>query len=480
MNTLVLRVELDGEVSFRAAIARAREAALGAYAHQDVPFEQVVAELAPERDLSRSPLFQVMLTLQSPGSRGGPRHEAPGGDPRLAPTLALRPAAAPATTAKLDLFLSLVEGEGGLAGAFEYATDLFDAGTIERLVERLRGCSRRWWPRPDRPVGDIEVILPDERRRLLEAWSGTVVDAAGGATVPDLFEAQAEATPDAIAVTHAGEEISYGELGRRADQLAAFLRARGVGPDVPVGICLARGVPLVLAILAVFKAGGAYLSLDPEYPADRLAFMLADARPPVLLTQASLAGAPAAPGAEVVHLDTAWERVAAVASTRPSREALRPGCLAYLVYTSGSTGKPKGVAMTHRPLVNLIRWQRAVSPGALRTLQFASPSFDVCFQELFSTWASGGALVLVGEETRRDPERLLRHLDEARVERLFAPPVALYQLAEAARAGGDAPRGLREVIAAGEALQIGPRSSSCSSGRAPRCATSTAPRRRTS
>jgi amino acid adenylation domain-containing protein len=445
MNTLAMRVALDGRASFHDVVARAKASALGAYAHQEIPFEQIVADLAPERDLSRAPIFQAMLTVQTAGVTR----------PSLA-GLTVAHTSVPATTAKFDLLLSIVEDGGVLAGAFEFATDLFDLPTVERLIAHLRAILEAAAAAPKKPIGELDLLPEDERHRLLTEWNGPAAEVSRDTVVADLFEAQARVTPDAIAVTFAGEELTYAALDARADRLASFLRAHGVGPDVPVGICVERGIPLVLSILATFKAGGAYLSLDPEYPADRLAFMVADAKPPVLLTQASLAGAVPAGGATVLRLDTEWDRVAREPAARPSRADVRPSHLGYLIYTSGSTGKPKGVAMTQGPLVNLIAWQKRVSPGAFRTLQFASPSFDVCFQEIFSTWASGGTLVLVAEDVRRDPARLWQRIAEAHVERLFVPPVALYQLAEAAASMSDPPR-VREVITAGEALQIGPR-----------------------
>jgi amino acid adenylation domain-containing protein/non-ribosomal peptide synthase protein (TIGR01720 family) len=348
-------------------------------------------------------------------------------------------------------------GERELDVEIEYDRRRFSEATMDALVGHLTTLLVALAEDPDRQVGDLAMLTADERRRLLVDWNGAAADYPRDLCVPDLFEAQADRTPDAIAVTFGGESLTYAELDRRANQLASFLRARGVGPDVPVALCLSRGIPLSLSILATFKAGGAYLSLDPEYPADRLAFMMADARPPVLLTEARLAGVVPAGGATVLRLDVEWDRVASEPAARPARPDLGPDHLAYLIYTSGSTGKPKGVAMTQRPLVNLVHWQRAVSPGAFRTLQFASSSFDVCFQEHFCTWATGGALVLVGEEARRDAEQLWQRIAEASVERIFVPPVALYQLAEALASIGATPRSLREVITAGEALQIGPR-----------------------
>jgi len=250
-------------------------------------------------------------------------------------------------------------------------------------------------------------------------------------SVHGLFEEQAAKTPDSIAVSFGDERLTYGELNARADSLAAYLRSRGLGRDGVAGIRLERGVPAMVAALGILKAGGAYLPLDPAYPKERLDFMIEDSRASLLID----ADLPVQPGV-------------------PTGVSSDPEDLAYVIYTSGSTGKPKGVAMPHRPLLNLLAWQESVLPGPARTLQFAPLSFDVSFQEMFSTWRGGGELVLIADADRRDPARLLSLLASRRIERLFLPFVALQQLAEAA---GPVPESLRDVITAGEQLRITPR-----------------------
>ena len=274
-------------------------------------------------------------------------------------------------------------------------------------------------------------------------------------SVVDLVERQAAQTPDQLAVECGSEYLSYGTLDQRANHLAALLQEMGVGSDVPVAICLPRSLDMTIAVLGVLKAGGAYLPLDPEYPAERLAFMLADARPAVVLAHASTVVQLARADVPIVRVDAAGSRLSAVREHAPSR-ASSPDHLAYIIYTSGSTGKPKGVAMVHRALLNLLEWQgQASSCGAGdKTLQLAPLSFDVSFQEMFSTWASGGTLVLTDEETRADPARLLEQVNRTGVRRLFLPFVALQQLAEVAVRRGPMPVGLREVITAGEALRV--------------------------
>lgn len=277
----------------------------------------------------------------------------------------------------------------------------------------------------------------------------------GQSSVVDLVERQAAETPDLIAVEYRTERLSYATLDQRANHLAARLQELGVKPDVPVAICLPRSVDMTIAVLGVLKAGGAYLPLDPEYPPERLAFMLADAHPVVALAHASTVVRLARTDVPILRVDAAGGRLSAEREQAPAR-ASSPDHLAYIIYTSGSTGRPKGVAMVHRALLNLLDWQgqASVCGKGDKTVQLAPLSFDVSFQEMFATWASGGTLVLTDEETRADPARLLEQVDRASVRRLFLPFVALQQLAEVAVRRGLLPVGLREVITAGEALRI--------------------------
>ncbi len=281
-----------------------------------------------------------------------------------------------------------------------------------------------------------------------------------GREVHRLFEARAACTPDAPAVTLADETLTYGALNRTANQLARHLRACGIGPDALVGICLERSPEALVAIMAVLKAGGAYVPLDPAYPEERLTYMLENSGARVLITQAAMVREwPAGlrtvhlGGSGGLHLDAYDDRDLDAAA---SNDAADP--LAYVIYTSGSTGRPKGVAMGHGPLMNLLRWQARICPlePGSRVLQFAPLSFDVSFQEIFSTLGEGGTLALISEGLRRDPRGLLRLIAREGITRVFVPPVMLYQLAEQHAAGEPAPRALRQVITAGEALRITP------------------------
>ncbi|MFQ5906231.1 MAG: amino acid adenylation domain-containing protein, partial [bacterium] len=322
---------------------------------------------------------------------------------------------------------------------------------------------------PEQRLSKLPLLTEAERHQLLVEWNDTRTDYPGDSCIHQLFEAQVERTPEKIAVVFEDHQLTYSELNARANQLAHYLRKSGVGPEVLVGICVERSLEMVIGLLGILKAGGAYVPLDPTYPRERLAFMLADAQVPVLLTQERLAegfsehsacdllmraGTPALPG-EVVCLDADWEVIAQESEENPISGASAEN-LAYVSYTSGSTGKPKGVAMNHRPLCNLIWWQLQSSTlsGGARTLQFASLSFDVSFQVIFSTWCSGGTLILISRQLQRDAVGLLHFLTEESVERLFLPFVALHQLAQVADSRGSIPTSLREIIAAGEQLQI--------------------------
>ncbi|MFZ0751733.1 MAG: amino acid adenylation domain-containing protein, partial [Pyrinomonadaceae bacterium] len=297
-------------------------------------------------------------------------------------------------------------------------------------------------------------IAPPERRLLLIEWNDTAVNYSKAKTVHQLFETQVERSPDAVALVYEGEQLSYQELNGRANQLAHHLCEIGVGVDARVGVCVGRSFEMVVAVLGVLKAGAAYVPLDPAYPEERLALMLDDSQVEVLLTQQHLASRFPAHRLRVVCLDFDWEAISRQRDQLPAPVATADN-LAYVIYTSGSTGRPKGVAMPHGPLVNLVQWQiaRSADGPPPRTLQFASLSFDVSFQEIFSTLCAGGSLVLISEEARRDGRELLRTLTDEKVERLCLPFVALSYLAEAAEADGIWPQSLRQIMSAGEQLK---------------------------
>ncbi|HEX6864906.1 MAG TPA: amino acid adenylation domain-containing protein, partial [Thermoanaerobaculia bacterium] len=435
-----LRADLSGGPEFREALRRVREATLAAYAHQELPFERLVDSLQPERSLAHSPLFQVMLVLQNAPQR---RLELPG--------LTLSPYPAESGTSRFDLLLNVNEADGALLGDLEYSRDLFDPATILRLFGHLRTLAEGAVSHPEARLSELPLLSLPEIHQIRHEWNDT---AAADPVLPllELFAAQVKHAPNRPAVTFGEERWSYSELGSRAAALARRLRGLGAGVDSLVAVCLDRSLEMAAAVLGVLEAGAAVLPLDPAYPRQRLGLMLADSGAPLLLTRQSLLAALPEPQARVLCLDEWPEEPSASPGDLPR---VPPETLAYVIYTSGSTGRPKGTGLSRGALANLIHWQlrTAPLPPGARVLQLAPLSFDVSFQEMFSTWASGGTLVLVPEETRRDPEALLDLLAAHRVRRMFLPFVALQQICEAA-GRREVPRDLKEIRTAGEQLRI--------------------------
>ncbi len=438
VNTLVIRVDLIETMTGRDLLAQLRGTCLEAFRHQDVPFERLVEALQPERDLSFPPLFQCMFILQN--------QNAPTSDLRMGD---LRMTMIPQDTggSMFDLTLKLEEVGDGLAGELEYNTDLFDAPTIERFVTRyatlLEGLTRT----PDRPVATFSLLDADERRQVLEDWNATG-RAAPARTLPDLFAAQARRAPDRIAVELDGACVTYGELDRRAERLARHLHGAGIGAETLVGVCLDRSIAMVVALLGILRAGAAYMPLDPAFPADRLAHMLAHARPSLLVADHTTAAVLAGASAPLLRLDRDWAAIAAAPPRPPAPP--HPDGLAYVIYTSGSTGTPKGVQITHGALANFLG-SMAEAPGmepddvlaAVTTI-----SFDIAGLELYLPLISGARVRLVPRETAADGFALRRLLDETRPTVMQATPATWRMLLEADWRG-PAPR---RLLCGGEAL----------------------------
>ncbi|HEX7737139.1 MAG TPA: amino acid adenylation domain-containing protein, partial [Ktedonobacteraceae bacterium] len=389
VNTLVLRGNLAGDPSFLEFLGRVRETTLDAYAHQDLPFERLVSELALERETSRNPLFQVMFTLQSTVVRE-----------LISANLVFGFGPTNPEVVVADLALSLWEGEDGISGSCEYNTDLFEEATIKRLIQHFQVLLGSIVADPEKRVSALPILTATDQQQLLVAWNATS-QPLSPACFHQLFEEQARRSPCAIAVVAEEGMLSYEELNERANQLARYLQTLGVGPDVMVGLCLERSLNLMVGLLAILKAGGAYLSLDPTYPAERLAFMLRDARTRVLLTREHLRPLfppEAAQARTVLCLETAREEIGAQAVLNP-RCLILPQHLAYVIYTSGSTGAPKGAMITHEGLVNYLMWatkhyEVAESSG---TLVHSSLSFDLTVTSLFTPLLVGRRVVLLSE-----------------------------------------------------------------------------------
>jgi non-ribosomal peptide synthetase component F len=390
VNTLVLRTQLHGNPSFQELLARVREVALGAYAHQDLPFEKLVEELQVVRDLSRNPLFQVMFILQN----------APTPALELG-NLSLSLLDIDQEIAKFDLTLTLEETANGIAGNFEYNTDLFDAATIERMVGHFQTLLAGIVASPKQHLAELPLLTATEQHQLLVEWNNTQVNYPRDICIHHLFAEQVEKTPDAIALIFENERLTYQELNYRANCLAHHLQKLGVKSDVLVGIYMERSLEIVVAILGILKAGGAYLPLDPAFPQERLDCMLADAKVPVLLTQQQLLEKLPNFNASVVCLDTDWQIIQGAGEQNLQTVSL-PNNLAYTIYTSGSTGKPKGVMVTHRNVVNFFTgMDKSIgddNPGTW--LAVTSISFDISVLELLWTLTRGFQVVINGESIR--------------------------------------------------------------------------------
>ncbi len=440
-NTLVLRGDLSGDPPFQELLARTRAMAVEAFAHQDLPFEMLVEELRPERDLSRTALFQALLSLQNAPAPatdlGAMRVEALHIDPGSAP---------------FELMLSLQEGGAGLIGDIAYSTDLFEAATVERLARHLEVLLAGAVDRPAARLSELPLLTEGERRQLLD-WNATAEDLSQPAGwLHELFESRVDETPDEVAVVGEEGSLSYRELDREANRLARRLRALGIGPEVRVGVAMERSADLVAALLAVWKAGGAYVPVDPSYPPQRLAFLAEDSGIQVLLAQRRVAAALPAGPFRTVFVDDPGEELAAERSDRLA-VAVDGGNAAYVIYTSGSTGQPKGVVNSHRAVRNRLLWgqrQYRLSP-ADRVLQKTPYSFDVSVWELFWPLITGARLVLARQGGQQDPAYLSTRIAEQGVTLAHFVPSMLQVFLEQEDLACPS---LRRVMCSGEALPV--------------------------
>ena len=452
VNTLVLPLDLDGAPGFAALLGQARGVTLDAHAHADLPFERLVQEIEPQRDLGRTPLFQAMLNYQTAPQAvlGQNAPQAPG----TFPVRAVREV--DSGTAKFDLTLGLTAGEGGLVGAFEFAADLFDAVTVGRWSEHLNVLLAAALAAPDQPLAELPLLTAGQRQQLLREWNDTDATIGGMPSAPllhDAVAARAAAAPDGIALRFEGEHLSAGELERRGNRLARHLRQLGAGPGTRVGLCAERSPEVVVALLAILRSGAAYLPLDPDYPRDRLEWMLEDGGMAILLTQERLGALlPPLVDERVLFLDADWDLVARQnAAPLPTIAGMAgPEDLAYVLYTSGSTGKPKGVEVRHGGAARFLA-AMAERPGLAAgdvLVAITTLSFDIALLELFLPLAVGARVELVSRETAADPARLAAVLDAAGATALQATPATWRMLLDHGWAGRP---GLR-ALSGGEAL----------------------------
>ncbi|WP_051712775.1 non-ribosomal peptide synthetase [Spirillospora albida] len=426
VNMLVFRTDTSGDPAFRDLVARVRETDLAAYAHQDVPFERLVEVLNPPRHLARHPLFQVGLTFQNNPEA---RLEMPGFSAEVEPLHA--------GVSRFDLLMILTERDGGLDGELEYALDLYDPSTARTLVARFERLLTALLAEPDAPIGAADVLGEAERTVILGDWAGGEAAPVDRTTIPALFEAQAAVRPGAVAVSFEGVSWTYAEVNAKANRLARRLVERGVGPEQFVALALPRSAELVVAIIAVLKAGAAYVPIDPDYPADRIAYMVEDAEPILTLGPEDID----ADGYDDTNLDV----------------EISPDNPAYVIYTSGSTGRPKGVVVPHQNVVRLLRSTEewfGFGPDDVWTL-FHSYAFDFSVWELWGPLLYGGRLVVVPYLTSRTPAEFLSLLEAEKVTVLNQTPSAFYQLMAADKDDPGRDLALRYVVFGGEALELG-------------------------
>ena len=437
VNTLALRLDLSGDPTFTELISRVRDRALAAYAHQDLPFEQLVEVLQPERDRSRHPLFQVLFGVE-----------------RVSETpVTLEAANAElisigAAVARFDLTLGLGVGAAGIDGHLEYSTSLFERATADRMVRNLLTILVAIAADPGRRLSELPVLGGEEYHRLITAWNDSAVPVPPVGGVHELIATQAGANPDAVAVVSGEESLTYAGLEDRANRLACHLRGLGVRPEVVVGLCLPRGAGMVIALVAVWKAGGVYLPMDPDYPAERLGFMLADSRASVLVCDNETADLLPGGRVRLVVIDDQATRAEIAAQATGPAVATHPDQGAYVIYTSGLTGRPKGVLVPHRGLVSLVETRVGFGvDGNDVVLQFASFSFDASIWELVIALALGGTLVVATPRERSEPMQLAALAAAAAVTVASLPPSLLGALEPADLAG------VTTLIATGEPLR---------------------------
>ncbi|MFF4969741.1 amino acid adenylation domain-containing protein, partial [Streptomyces sp. NPDC001037] len=383
VNTLVLRTDLSGDPAFTELLARVKDTALGAYDHQDLPFERLVDELAPDRDLSRNPLFQTLFVFQN----------TPDGDGWSLPGVTVEQIGVGGQDAKFDLQLTAAEADGELLAALEYRTDLFERATIERMAGHFATLAASVAAAPGARLSELNMLTEGERREILVDWNGVTGPYPETATIHRLIEERVAAGPEAVAVTHGERQWTYAEINARANQLAHHLRGTGIRSDTLVAVCLDRSPDLIAAVLGILKAGAAFVPLDPDYPTDRITYMVEDTGTPLIITSSDLAHR-LPDTIDRLLVDTQWP----AGSTDNPQPVASPDDLAYVIYTSGSTGRPKGVALEHRGVVNYLHWcdenYPAHVPGGVGSVLYSSVTFDLTITALFLPLIQGQQLAI--------------------------------------------------------------------------------------
>ena len=426
-NTLVLRTRFQGNLPFRDFLGRVRETCLEAYSNQDTPFERLVEELKPERDLSRTPLFQALFTFQDTTTRVSKMSG-----------VSIAPINLDSAVARTDMSFWVTETADGLTGELEYSTDLFDRETITRFLEHFRVLLESIVDNPETSIDKLPLLTEAERHTLLVEWNATEADYPREASIQALFEDQVERTPDSVAYISEKATLTYRELNQRANQLAHHLRSCGVGPDVLTGICMDRSTEMIIGLLGILKAGGAYVPLDPDYPAERLAYMISDSAMPVLVTQSALLDRLPELTAQTICLDTGWDEISRQSTENPPL-LNNPDNLAYVIYTSGSTGKPKGVQVPHGAVVNFLAGM-AREPGLTGDdvlLAVTTLSFDIAVLELFLPLVVGAKTVLASREAALDGVQLKEALANDGITVMQATPATWRVLLAAGWEGSD-------------------------------------------
>jgi aspartate racemase len=437
INTIAMRADLSGDPTVCEFLNRVRQVSLGAYAHQDLPFERLVKELQPERTLSHNPLFQVMFVLQNEEIL-----------PLQLPGLKAEHFRVGNVMANFDLTLDIVEKDDEFVCLFESNADLFDNETIQRMMQHFQNVLEGIVANPKQRISQIPLLTERERRELLVEWNETKTEYPANKSVGELFEEQVERTPDAPALVFGDQRMSYRELNAKANQLANYLRTLGVGPEVLVGVRMERSASLIVALLGIVKAGGAYLPLDLSYPQERVAFMLADAKVPVLLTEKALLESAPATDAKVICLDENWEEIAKESEANPPSRATADN-LIYVIYTSGSTGTPKGVSVAHRAINRLVFNTNYVEiDSADRIAQASNASFDAATFEVWGALLHGAQLVGVAKDVALSPRRFAAEIQDKKISVMFLTTALFNQISR------DTPRAfssMRQLMFGGEA-----------------------------